>query len=390
MATPSNDFYGCPTGGFIAGGRARNQFDSVSVYSEDAGVPYSNANQVMVLTLHGSGGQNYSTGRQYRAAVSGLMAHGPHATFSFSTARVSTSQFNLRPADEYGQYPSLLRRESMWLGFKNAPNAEIVLMTERRLDALMLWASSNLASITSPTKTCLTGGSMGGWGTLTYGVRRPDKFAAIYPDRPRWRYGYTAGNHAVADYPSGLGAVAVASSPSLSAADGGGTVFDKRHDVTSYVADTGNNIPWIGWCVGRNDGYVQFSDHIAAVAALRAAGRGFAFAWNDGNHTTGSILSEITQSYPFGTFEIGKGYPLFTNHSGDQDPSVDLVGGINLGLSFRNVVESAGAWSCEVTSVLGARTVDVKPISKTFTASVSAQTVTIPAANTWVPVSFSA
>ena len=70
--------------------------------------------------------------------------------------------------------------------------------------------------------------------------------------------------------------------------------------------------------------------------------------------------------------------------------AVDLVGGINIGLSFRNVVESAGAWACEVTSVLGARTVTVEPLSKTFTATVTPQVVSIPAANTWVAVSFTA
>jgi len=277
----------------------------------------------------------------------------------------------------------------MWVGFKNAPDSPVRLMTERRLDAMMHWAGQNLSGIAAAGKTCLTGGSMGGWGTLTYGVRRPHQFAALYPDRPRWRYNGSAGNHAVADYPNNLTSVAVASSPALAVEDGGGTVFAQIQDVTSYVANTANKVPWIGWCVGRNDGFVQFSDHVDAVAALRSAKRGFAFAWNDGNHTTGSILAEITQSYPFGTFEIGKGYPLFTNHSGDQDPAVDLVGGINIGLSFRNVTESAGAWSCEVTSVLGARTVDVEPISDVFKAVVSPQPVTIPAANTWVLVSFS-
>jgi hypothetical protein len=133
---------------------------------------------------------------------------------------------------------------------------------------------------------------------------------------------------------------------------------------------------------------VNFSDHVDAVIAMRAAKRGFAFVWNNGNHSTGSIISQITDSYPFGLFELGKGYPLFTSHSGDLDPAVDLVGGINEGLTFRNVVESAAGWSCEVTSILGARTVQVEPISDIYVTPVSKKTVTITAANAWASVSF--
>jgi pimeloyl-ACP methyl ester carboxylesterase len=346
----------------------------------------------MVVNLHGSGGANLTTGRQYRAAVSGAMAYGGYDEFAFSTVRYASSAgiYYLRPVDSYGNYPSSgVRRESMWLGFRYIPDGYVRPITELRLNALLSWASAGLATLTNPVKTCLTGGSMGGWGTLNYGLRYPRKFAALYPDRPRWRYNAAIGSVAVAEWTNTLASYPVASAPSMAPEYGGESVA-VRMDHVAWVGNVANFVPWIGWCVGRADGFTEFSDHVAAVAALRSAKRGFAFAWNAGNHTTGSILSEITQSYPFGTFEIGKGYPLFTEHSGDQDPSVDTVGGINIGLSFRNVVEGPSGWSCEVTSILGARTVKVEPISEVFTTPVSAQLVTIPAANSWVPVSFPA
>lgn len=384
MASPLPDSYSVGSGVVLYAGRSKiPKFDSVAVFSEDAGVPYVTAGQTLVLELHGSGGQNYTTGRQYRAQCSGYMAYSPYSEFAFSAIRTFVlTETKIRPIDKYGS------RESMWLGFKNMPDASIHLITQRRLEALLVWIEQNLTTL-SPTKRCLTGGSMGAWGTMTFGIRRPDKFASLYPDRPRWRYDYTVGNVAVADIAGAFTSVPVGSSPLLAPEDGG-TSYAALLDCTSYAANTANKIPWIGWCVGRLDGYVNFSDHVDAVVAMRAAKRGFAFAWNNGNHSTGMILAEITASYPFGCFELGKGYPLFTDHSGDLDPAVDLIGGINVGLSFRNVVESAGAWSCEVTSILGARTVKVEPISDTFITPVVKQTVTIPAANTWVAVSFSA
>ena len=94
------------------------------------------------------------------------------------------------------------------------------------------------------------------------------------------------------------------------------------------------------------------------------------------------------ESYYPGLFEIGVGYPLLTNNSGDGNPATDDTGGINLGFKWRNVVESAGGWSCEITNILGARTVTVEPISPVFATSVTPQNISIPAANSWVSVSF--
>lgn len=398
MVAPT-DIYSATSGAPIYGGRAAPtvpvdppvsefQFDSVGVRftSNDGAPPANTSNRILVVQLHGSSGQNYTNGRQYAAQCSGRLAHSDQTEFLFSTVLSTTPGiFLLRPIDNYLPQGST-RKESMWLGFKNMGTADVKLITEHRLDALMAWQAANLGE--APNKRCLTGGSMGGWGSMTYGMRRPALFCAVYADRPRWRYDNAVGNVAVADFnTTTLTSTPVASAPNLAAEDGSET-YAQHLNLIAYVSDTTKNIPWLGWCVGRNDGFTQFSDHVAATQAMRAAKRGFAFAWNNGNHSVGSIMAQIFQSYPYGTFTIGQGYPLFTEHSGDQDPAVDLEGGINIGLSFRNVVETASGWSCEVTSVLGARTVKVEPISPVFTKSVVAKTVAIPAANSWVPVSF--
>jgi hypothetical protein len=395
MATPVNDTYSAASGVTIYGGMAAPGgisagFDAVTITSESTdALPGDVTGNILVLDLHGSSGGGATNGRQYRANVSGLMAYSaPYDTFKFSTARsITPNVLLLRPVDNYGTRTDGGPKESMWLGFKNMPTADVNLITFRRVKALITWAEANLSN-TAMSKRCMSGGSMGAWGVMTFGLRSGIAFAALYPDRPRWRYNNTPGHIAVADW-NGAGWVdtLVAGGPNLTPAEGGTPIADMM-DLIAYVADTTKKIPWIGWCVGRGDGYTPFSDHIAAVAALRAAKRGFAFAWNNGDHSGGSQPTTITRSYPYGTFEIGKGYPLFTNHSGDQDPAVDAVGGINIDLKFRNVSESAAGWSCDVTSLAGARTVTVEPISEIFTKPVSPQNITIPAANSWVTVNF--
>ena len=366
---------------------------AVTVFSEDSGVPFAAPDQFFALSLHASGGSGITTGRQYRAAVSGRLEYGGFNQWAFSTLRgtaVDGRQVTIcRPTDAFDRYGGTGTgpwREGYWMGFTGMGLPEMRLIVERRLDALMAWVNGNLP--VSATRRSVSGGSMGAWGSLTYGLRRPHMFAVVSADRPRWRWaGYDAQTANVPNWASGNTAHTVATSPNLLAEDGGGKVVDHMNMI-AYVANPANKMPFLQWNIGRNDGFSDFRDHVDAVAALRSAKRGFAFAWNNGNHSTGSIPGQFA-SYN-GLFEIGKGYPLFTNHSGDANPSVDLEGGINIGLKFRNVVESASAWSCEVTSVLGARTVSVEPLSSIFTAPVVPQVANIPAANTWVPVSFTA
>lgn len=391
MAAPA-DNYTVASGQPIYGGRAApsavGSFDSVT-YTDYSYPPDASDNgKILLVELHGSGGQNTTTGRQYSAAVSGPMAYDVHNVFSFSTAKsLVAGTVLLRPNDIYGKYPNNVNRESMWLGFSNlGSDPGVTLITQRRLEALMAWMKTNLGAY-NQTKTCLYGRSMGGWGTLTFGLRHPELFAALYPELPRWRYNDTGSEFAVADYPTGMRSYPAASAPKLSAVDGGGS-YTALLDVITYIADTTKKIPWIGWTIHTGDEFSKFADHIAAVAALRTAKRAFAFAWAPGNHAASSIQSQITASYPYGTFEIGKGYPLFTQHSLDNDPSVDATGGINIGLSFRNVVESASGWSCEVTNLNAACTVKVEPISDVYQGIRTAKLVTIPAAGSWQTVQF--
>lgn len=369
-------------------------FDSITFSNDidgngEDGAPWDAQNgKVMVVGLHGSSGANGSIGRQYRAQVSGYMALPGHAVFSFGLiAGWNGSEYHIRlePVDFWPKAGGGFA-ESMHIGFL-LDDGKVHLISERRYDAMLDWADANL-TMYDLNRRCLTGGSMGGWGSISYGVRRHSKFAAIYPDRPRWRYGYNVGEVAIATL-GGFTSAPVGSAPMLAPEDGGGS-YAAYVDMIAYVSNPANKVRPILWCCGRGDGFVPFSEQCDAVDAMRAAGRAFTFVWNDGNHATGSIMNQILDSYPYGTYARDKGYPLFTEHSLDKNPRVDLVGEINGGLNFKNVVETASSWSCEVTSLRGACTVKVKPISEVFTANAAAQLVTIPAAGTYVLVTFTA
>lgn len=365
-------------------------FDAITKLGTNVYEPTAVAGLPVVLKLHGSGGglATQTDGDRYQATLTAGNTYSTDTTFKWCAAQYG-GVLNLVPADRAVRADSNVI-EAYWMGYTHdgtgAPN-KLDLLMERRLTSMLAWARN-----THPTaawaRACATGGSMGAFGCMTYALRRPDVFAAIYPDRPRVRHNLTAGQITIPDWESISIAHSAGAAPDITVADGGGNAFTRLLDHIAYVANTANPIPWVGWCIGWQDPNTSRADHVAFVQAMRTAERGFAFAWNNGDHVAGSIISQITDSYPYGTFEVGKGYPLFTEHSLDSDPATALVGGINVGLKFRNVTESAGSWSCQITHISAACTVKVKPKSTVYTGTPASQLVNITAANTWVTVSF--
>lgn len=80
------------------------------------------------------------------------------------------------------------------------------------------------------------------------------------------------------------------------------------------------------------------------VAALTASHHGFAFMWNNGNHSgAGDIAAAMLEMYPPEKFGIHRSYPAFSRSSIDDDlgdgspASGALTGGINLGFDWSAV-----------------------------------------------------
>jgi hypothetical protein len=355
-------------------------FKDVSVVSTGSFPATSTTGQRMEMSLHASGGANFIFGTRYQAICTSSMSYEEDETFIFHVqdgSPNSTPDYVLvRPVDIAPDGPGGTM-ETLWFGYAHGPGLETAHpYTEEKLDALYRWVIANHSQI-SPTKVTLSGTSMGGWGGLSYGLRRPEMYAAIFVLLPRWKA------TTLADYETGF---ATTPPPGILMSDTG-EPFATRMNMIAHVADTDNQIPFLAWAIGKNDAFSPFQDHIDAVAALRSANRAFVFSWNNGNHSDGAnAYPAITATYSPADFELGVGYPIFSNSSLDDDPSTDLVGGINLGFRWRSVVESASSWSCEVSNDLGAVTVDVSPRSDIYLDG-GTETVVIPA-GTWVAVAF--
>lgn len=354
----------------------------VTLLSTNDYAPKPNLNQIIRISLHGYGTNPLSNGDIFEAQLAPELAYKGNNTMRWCMFRTgndiggSSLQgvcTRVQPLDRYGFFSNGDERQSYWKGFTD--DGVFTPIGIQRLDALCDWIAQTFPQ--AGLTWVMDGTSMGAHGALAYAIRRADRFVAVYPNRPQWR---TREQNKIALMTWDSKDHVLYSEEE---APPGAWV---EHNNLGHIADLTKKLPWIGWNIGRLDDRGPFEDHIEAVDILRSRiDVGFAFAWNGGNHGGGNIPGAITASYPIGRFQHGVAYPRFSEHSLDQDPRIDIEGGINVGLSFRNVVQTATTWSCEVTSIRGACTVKVRPVGW----DVPDQLVEIPAANTWVTVSAS-
>ncbi|GAH43694.1 unnamed protein product, partial [marine sediment metagenome] len=214
--------------------------------------------------------------------------------------------------------------------------------TERRL----LWMVDQVISRYAADRESVSchGGSMGAWGTTSFAFHHPELFASVYPDRPRTRQ-------------VGLPSLVGAPSAGQAVMDDGTTPYLQRMDSVKFAAEHHEDLPFYAWDIGRNDGFATWQEQVDMVAALTASHHGFAFMWNNGDHS-GAPGGQLEAMYPPEKFGIHKSYPAFANSSindklGNGSPTDgDLQGGINLGFDWTAVADEPKRWSASITNSL--------------------------------------
>jgi hypothetical protein len=286
---------------------------------------------------------------------------GLPGVFSVKEAREKTGNRLILETRDAIVHPSGKRAvETYWFGYVCVPQGSAQRepraypFTERRLEWVLGWTIAKYGA--DPERVTCSGGSMGAWGSTSFGFRHSDLFAAVYPDRPR-------------TIQRGMPSLAEKNEAKVFMPDGVTGYLD-RMDSVQFATDHLEDLPFYGWCCGRNDGFATWKEQVAMVRALTRSRHGFAFAWNNGDHSSGSKpMSLIQQDYPAHKFARNRSYPAFGNSSIDQDPGAgdpkegDLEGGINLGFDWKDVVDEEGGWTATISNsrCSAEMTVDVTP-----------------------------
>lgn len=320
------------------------------------------------LTLHGSqggGGGAGPYGDYYLFFGTADMGYrdGLAGVFSVEEHRLKGGNRLLLRVRDAVEHPSGLRAmETYWFGYTCVPHGaahaepRVYPFTENQLLWITRWVIERYQA--DPARITVGGSSSGGVGSNSVGFRHPELFAAAYPSVGRIRRVPAIALDGKFDRV--LGALM---------ADGKTAYYD-RADGVKFAAEHHEDLPFLGWACGRNDGYATWQEHIDMVATMTANHHGFAFSWNNGGHGEGGRAMEaINKYYPTEKFATNRSYPAFGHSSldhqmGSGDPKDgDLEGGINLGFDWRDIVDKPDRWSVKLSNELAKEdmTADVTP-----------------------------
>jgi hypothetical protein len=319
-------------------------------------------NLPLVVYLHpswsGSGGAgDYGDYFQYFADRTMGFRDGMPGVFSVEETHSGLQYLMMRNRDGFVVPDGSGGNQTHWFGYLAEPEwggeRLVYPFTEARLDWMIPWVISHYAA--NPERVVVWGASMGAWGSMTYAFRRPELFAAVFPDRPRFRQ---------------ITLTSIAGAETSEDRLPTGETWTEHHDSIRFVRNHPGDLPFLGWNCGRQDGFATWSEQVEMVQALTDGHHGFAFAWNDGDHSGGSAPSdEVRRWYPFDRFARNESYPAFGHSSIDENPGTvapadgDLVGGINLGFDWSDPVDETTRWSADISNALATAemTVDITP-----------------------------
>jgi len=315
----------------------------------------------LMLVLHASnarGGGAGEYGDYYSYFGDRTMGYrdGMPGVFSVEERR-SPQMLYVRSRDAIPAPNGLGAIETYWFGYTAHPEGgarHAYPYTEARLSFLLPFAIERYRA--DPDRVYASGQSMGSTGSVLFAFRRPETFAAVYPNMPRFRRNSLV---AVGTTPT---------TPEDTLPNGG--AWEEHFDSVRFVRSHPGTLPFLGWNIGRKDHTSAWQDQVDMVRAMTEMRHGFAFAWNNGDHSTGvAPAAEIQRWYPAARFARNLSYPAFSESSIDDDPGEgdpangDLVGGINLGFVWTDPAEDPSSWSVTISNEIceAPMTVSVTP-----------------------------
>lgn len=240
------------------------------------------SNRPLWLSLHASGGCSDSSimgngtawGDAWSMWGDSTMGYQEGVQYAFgvwethSTATYGALALVLKSCDTAWTRDALGQLETFWTGYSVTPlgSSDVARMqtfTQAVLDKEVAFAIANYNA--DPNRIYQNGQSMGGWGGVLYALHRPNTFAAVFPSAARWRWRRalnTASNYpdmTAKGYP-----VSTATSPKL--ADDVTNWEDWSDSVAYANSRVAQGLPFIGWAIGRHDGYSNSTQSYTSAA----------------------------------------------------------------------------------------------------------------------------
>lgn len=317
-----------------------------------AGLPLS-------LSLHGKSGVVAES--EYLAFGDASMGWRDGLPFTFSV-RIVNQEVVIRPTDRTwinrshdeaadGGAPAIW---TFWYGY-NSKIYDRTLMaegtptnyTERRLLWILDWVQRHYQ--TDRNRWYCSGSSMGGCGTISFGLRHPELFAACHAHVPIVRYSYSAQDPRRGSA-TRLEPAAWSGPLGPQVLTNEGVPLLERMDGVRFVAGATADLPFLFILNGRQDGSIPWENNPPFYRTLDASRQGFAAYWDNGIHSTSgkdapADVKDWTKALR--RFRLNESFPAFSATSSNGNPGRgdpaegDVIGWMNRGMDWTGIEDEA-------------------------------------------------
>jgi dienelactone hydrolase len=222
--------------------------------------------------------------------------------------------------------------------------------TERRNLWILEWVGRHYE--TDPKRCYCSGSSMGGCGTISFGLRHPELFAALHAHVPIVSY-----THLGTDSARRLEAACWIGPLTEEVKTNEGLPLLDRMNGTKFVRESDADLPPLFVVHGRRDGSIPWENNPPFYRAMNEARQALAVYWDDGEHATaGKDAPADVKAWPqrFRQFRLDQSFPAFANTSSSRNPGRgkpddgDTVGWINRGMAWRDIEDEPGHYAITI------------------------------------------
>lgn len=210
----------------------------------------------------------------------------------------------------------------------------------------------------------LRGSSMGGTGSVAFGLRHPEIFAAIFANVPQVNpsmdnIGWSQQN--IETY-AGKRAEAIKTNEGIN-------VWD-RLNMTKYVQEHKDDMPFLRTINARDDQVLKWPQIPGFLKALNDSRQGFVSGWGLGTHNIQpSQVPSVVKDFEIFRIRRNESFPAFSNSSLNDDPGSGdpkegaITGQMGGGFDWKIIADTPDAWEAEIKVIMDGKSEAVTDIT---------------------------